>query len=409
MTSIADLLRYVELSFGSYADFSASAMLPSDLEDAEFALAHAQHFASKWRKVDQFEQSNEPYWITDPTTGQQIGPYTATNGLSATVFENVTTRERVLAIRGTDDAADVATDVVSVLTLGSPKNQGQYQSLRTKVQEWIANGTLPQHFSVTGHSLGGFLATGLALEFPQNVDHAYLYNSPGLGGLTNRPVLDQIARIYHITGGSYDPSKFTSVRARPGTSLISGLGTQPSPPILIEGEDHGGHLIGTNHHSIKYLDDSLAVHDAFGRFAGEDPLQTAGRIIRGSSDRELNKLEAALDALRITLQGGGVARTPEENRDELYRNLYALTDSAAYRSVQAGATIAPIANQGFESIASSTRGPLAPLVALRWLTPFQLNGAEAQLAAAHPGLQASLAHDASGSAFCVAVESKRVG
>ena len=203
MTSIADLLRYVELSFGSYADFSASAMLPSDLEDAEFALAHAQHFASKWRKVDQFEQSNEPYWITDPTTGQQIGPYTATNGLSATVFENVTTRERVLAIRGTDDAADVATDVVSVLTLGSPKNQGQYQSLRTKVQEWIANGTLPQHFSVTGHSLGGFLATGLALEFPQYVDHAYLYNSPGLGGLTNRPVLDSSgSRRHRIRPGS---------------------------------------------------------------------------------------------------------------------------------------------------------------------------------------------------------------
>ena len=395
MPSTANLLRYAEFSFGAYGTFDSSEIRPVELVRAEFTTTHAGRFVSDWRSVDQFEHSLEPYWIYEPTSGLPIGPYTATNGLSATVFENVTTRERVLAIRGTDDAADVASDLISVLALGSPKNQGQYQSLRTKVQEWIANGTLPQHFSVTGHSLGGFLATGLALEFPQNVDHAYLYNAPGLGGLTNRPVLDQIAHIYHITGGSYDPSKFTSVRARPGTSLISGLGTQPSPPILIEGEDHGGLLIGTNNHSIKYLVDSLAVHDAFGRFAGEDPLQTAGRIIRGSSDRELNKLEAALDALRITLQGGGVARTPEENRDELYRNLYALTDSAAYRSVQAGATIAPIANQGFESIASSTRGPLAPLVALRWLTPFQLNGAEAQLAAAHPGLQASLAHDAS--------------
>ncbi|HQU51334.1 MAG TPA: hypothetical protein PLM09_19760, partial [Casimicrobiaceae bacterium] len=147
-----------------------------------------------------------------------------TNGLSVTVFENTQSHERVLAIRGTDDKSDIGTDIVSIALLGSPKYQGQYQSLRAKVQEWIADGTLPQHFSVTGHSLGGFLATGLGLEFPQHVDHAYLFNAPGLGGLTNRPVLDQIARIYNITGGAYDPAKFTNVRAKSGLSMVAGLG-----------------------------------------------------------------------------------------------------------------------------------------------------------------------------------------
>jgi len=203
MPSTANLLRYAEFSFGAYGTFDSSEIRPVELVRAEFTTTHAGRFVSDWRSVDQFEHSLEPYWIYEPTSGLPIGPYTATNGLSATVFENVTTRERVLAIRGTDDAADVASDLISVFALGSPKNQGQYQSLRTKVQEWIANGTLPQHFSVTGHSLGGFLATGLALEFPQYVDHAYLYNSPGLGGLTNRPVLDSSgSRRHRIRPGS---------------------------------------------------------------------------------------------------------------------------------------------------------------------------------------------------------------
>ena len=289
MQPVAALLRYSEAALAAYADISIGQPYVRPLIAEGFAQAQAEQFASNWTPISSFEHEAEPYWIFDPTTGERIGPYTATNGLSATVFQNVATGERVLAIRGTDDVADKATDVVSILTLGSPKYQGQYQSLRTKVQEWIANGTLPPHSSVTGHSLGGFLATGLALEFPQYVDHAYLYNAPGLGGLTNRPVLDEIARIYHITGGAYDPSKFTNVRAKPGTSLVSGLGSHPSPPLLVEGEDHGGWLIGTDNHSINFLADSLAIHDAFTRLTGEDTLETAGCVIRGASDRELGK------------------------------------------------------------------------------------------------------------------------
>ncbi len=185
------------------------------LVKSEFVELSAPRFLSNWRVIDQYDHSTEPYWTYDPNTGQPDGPFSESNGFSATVFQNVATGERVLAIRGTSDIHDVITDVVDVFTLGSTRNQGQYQSLRDKVQQWIAGGVLPQHFPVTGHSLGGFLATGLALEFPQHVEHAYLYNTPGLGGLTSRPVLDEIARVYHITGGSFDPSRFSNVRAKP--------------------------------------------------------------------------------------------------------------------------------------------------------------------------------------------------
>ena len=203
MASPVNLTPNASLALASYANLSHGSIDTDQIVAEGFSHRQAEEFARSWTTIAQYRHLFDPYWIIDPATGQLSGPYTSSNGLSVIVFENKETGARTLAIRGTDDGADAATDFVSVFLLGSPKNQGQYQSLRTKVQEWIANGTLPQHFSVTGHSLGGFLATGLALEFPQYVDHAYLYNSPGLGGLTNRPVLDSSgSRRHRIRPGS---------------------------------------------------------------------------------------------------------------------------------------------------------------------------------------------------------------
>ncbi len=61
----------------------------------------------------------------------------------------------------------------------------QYISLKFKVVEWIENGVLPQSFTVTGHSLGGFLAAGLVAEplIANHISHAYLFNVQGVGGV----------------------------------------------------------------------------------------------------------------------------------------------------------------------------------------------------------------------------------
>ena len=187
--SITSLNIYAELAFAAYGTFPGGG-LPSALRSAGFASAQAERFALDWRVLASYEHSNEAYATYDPVTAAFAGLQTNTNGLAVAVLQNLHTGERVLAIRGTDDPLDVATDVVSVALLGSPKYQGQYQSLKQKVDEWVAAGVLPSRFSVTGHSLGGFLATGLALEFPQRIEHAYLFNAPGLGGLTGRGALD---------------------------------------------------------------------------------------------------------------------------------------------------------------------------------------------------------------------------
>ena len=102
--------------------------------------AQAAHFALTWRVVDQYN---------DPLTG-----------LSATVFEKIGEVEQYcLAIRGTDGGMDYIADVHIYQGLPSEISP-QYLSLKAKVQTWLADPQKLQgkNFTVTGHSLGGYLA-----------------------------------------------------------------------------------------------------------------------------------------------------------------------------------------------------------------------------------------------------------
>ncbi|MCC7114338.1 MAG: hypothetical protein IT520_08150 [Burkholderiales bacterium] len=219
--------------------------------------------------------------------------------------------------------------------------------------------------------------------------HAYVYNAPGLGGLTGRNVLDAIAHVYHVTGGAYDPSHFTNVRARPGNSLISGLGNQPAPPILIEGEDRG--LIGN--HSIVPLTDSLALYDAFGGLSATDAIPQIGAILRGTRSTPNGRLETALDALRNTVLGANQPPTTIENRDAYHANLLALRDSASYLTLAGQARLDPIASLANGALARDAQTSLGSLIALQLLTPFRLANVDAQLAPRHAALDLALQHD----------------
>src|SRR3989338_8814054 len=123
--------------------------------------------------------------------------YSDGTGMSATVFADAA-GNTYLAIRGTEmTAQDLLADVIDIALFGTTAFQSQYATLKTKVEEWLGNGTLSQTFTVTGHSLGGFLATGIAADFSPNVSHAYLYNSPGVGGILD-PLLSPLKAVLGI-------------------------------------------------------------------------------------------------------------------------------------------------------------------------------------------------------------------
>lgn len=116
------------------------------------------------------------------------------NGFSATLFKNNATGEKILAIRGTNDLFDGLTDVVDIALLGTTALQPQYASLKAYYQQLLTEGKLgaAETFSVTGHSLGGFLAQSFAVDYAGNVAQTYTYNAPGIGGVVADVLLKSV-------------------------------------------------------------------------------------------------------------------------------------------------------------------------------------------------------------------------
>lgn len=254
MTAVTNIFNQSELALAAYANLSSGisgALFRQALENAGFAAAQASFFSSRWRVIEQY--NGEPIPVLDEFN-QPTGEYTQSDALSVTVFEEISTGKRYLAVRGTQSLSDLWTDITDIAILGTPERQAQYASLKAKVQAWIANGTLAPGFAVTGHSLGGFLAGALLVDYPTVIEHAYLCNAPGVGGLR--------ASLKLLMGLSAEPSfdlaKVSNLRADASLSPIAGLGIAWGNPISIAIENQNPNIIGN--HSITTLTDALAVY-----------------------------------------------------------------------------------------------------------------------------------------------------
>jgi hypothetical protein len=224
---MADFQIYLaqsDLALASYAGLATGALSsPAQLEalrQAGMAEAQQDLFSQKWRVVDQYNHAETIDYIDEFGNPAQR---TATNGLSVTVFQEIEGGKKYLAIRGTNDWPDLVTDVWDIALLGSPKYQSQYRSLIAKVREWMDNGTLPSTFSVSGHSLGGFLGSALLIDLPAAVEHLYMYNAPGLGGVgvSIGSALKQIMGL--ATEPSLDLSRVSNINGLRGQVLQSNI------------------------------------------------------------------------------------------------------------------------------------------------------------------------------------------
>lgn len=148
MSLINESYIQAELALASYSNLTPG-LSGKDYTDAlidggkGMSTAQASDFASKYSVVQQFNS------IT---------------GTSATVFQDNVTGQRYLAIRGTEGATDYLADAVILSGIPSTLNF-QYLELKAQMQAWLADGTLTTGFTVTGHSLGGYLAAGLVADF----------------------------------------------------------------------------------------------------------------------------------------------------------------------------------------------------------------------------------------------------
>ena len=118
------------------------------------------------------------------------------------------------------------TDLINIRWLGDTMLQPQYISLKFIVAEWIESGALPRSFTVTGHSLGGFLAAGVAEPLIANhISHAYLFDAPGVGGFTgSHAATHAVLNFLGTAVSTYDQTKISNIVAVIGISpFMSGF------------------------------------------------------------------------------------------------------------------------------------------------------------------------------------------
>lgn len=85
MSTVQNYFTQAELALAAYADLVTAEPNVAKLKDAGMSQVQADRFATQWRVIDQYSP--------------------VSSGLSATVFEEVSSGKRYLAIRGTTVAA----------------------------------------------------------------------------------------------------------------------------------------------------------------------------------------------------------------------------------------------------------------------------------------------------------------
>ena len=370
MPTINEYQQYSELALAAYANTLALGRDNVDeYKTGGMSDAQARQFDQSWQVLAQQDISD---------------------GFSAVLFERVSetgvpTGEKVLGIRGTEAShwgIDYLVDVVNIAGLGTNLGLPQYNSLEAFYQSLITQGKLSasEQITVTGHSLGGFLAQAFAAKHDATVSATYTYNSPGFsvasGLLSN--VGTELLELFGITDASIPNNKIFNVRATGGLSATAGLGQMMGSvqPIWTESGD------AIHNHSIVTVTDSLALHDIFARLNPAMDMNQIDVILRGASNRMNNTLEKTLQAL-LKLVLNSEATIAIDNRNAYYEQLILLRDFVgnANYTMTPGDVGAPLVGMSAASLAAiaalNTPTGLAYRYALRELNPFAvMNGAD---------------------------------
>ena len=124
-TSSSELYAYSQAALAAYANGALrlnEGLYKLSLAGQGMGTAQASAFWSDYQVIEYFSDGIGTDSIGVTGLGQGTG---LPSFASATVFERVSTGERILAIRGTNNLLDWPTDVVSIFTFGSPKYQFQ--------------------------------------------------------------------------------------------------------------------------------------------------------------------------------------------------------------------------------------------------------------------------------------------
>lgn len=367
MSQLSDYSIQSELAQAAYGTFLGRTIEIEELTSPSVGMSTSQAnaFITKWQVAAQ-----SPYSIT---------------GFSATVFEEIGSGKKYLAIRGTELSGNDLTADGLLASAIPPSLNPQFIALRMQLDTWLndPNVLQGQNFTVTGHSLGGYLAAAVKQSYSQVTD-AYLYNAPGVSGLLGN-LVDALSSALGLSSASAD--NIWNIRGSEGFPVIAGLGYQLGTAISIQTE------ASVNNHSISVLNDALAIQSLYSQLAPNLSQNQLSKLIdafgstkdvAGASNSKT--LESALDALRTIVLNpangqivlGDNQKTGTGDRDKFYTNLYALQNSTLFKDLAGNVQLTPLSDLSDSNIIakveSNSQQGLAARFALVALNPFILEG-----------------------------------
>ncbi|PXW81012.1 Ca2+-binding RTX toxin-like protein [Nitrosomonas sp. Nm84] len=367
MSQLSDYSIQSELAQAAYGTFLGRAIEIEELTSPSVGMSTSQAnaFITKWQVAAQ-----SPYSIT---------------GFSATVFEEIGSGKKYLAIRGTELSGNDLTADGLLASAIPPSLNPQFIALRMQLDTWLSDPDVlqGQSFTVTGHSLGGYLAAAVKQSYSQVTD-AYLYNAPGVSGPLGN-LVDALRSALGLSSASTD--NIWNIRGSEGFPVIAGLGYQLGTAISIQTEASG------NNHSISVLNDALAIQSLHSQLAPNLSQNQLSKLIdafgstkdiAGASNSKT--LESALDALRTIVLNpangqvvlGDGQKTEAGDRDKFYTNLYALQNNTLFKDLAGNVQLTPLsdlsASNIIAKIESNSQQGVAAQFALVALNPFILEG-----------------------------------
>ncbi len=328
--------------------------------------------------------------FTDALADEFIATYSITgdtfvdpvSGFSASLLQKKGGAEKTLAIRGNQRSDGHGLIADGLLSLGeAPALNPQYRALQNYYSELIERGKISpsELITVTGHSLGGFLAQALTVDNPTSIAHTYTFNAPGTGG-----ALIEVLQRLGVTEDSVPSDLITNIISKNGLSVAAGLGTQVGIPVNIFIETATFNL-SFHDHQISTATDALAFYDLIATIDPHVEIATISSILEASATRTDLSLESGLDALRTLFLGDRTPTPPgpsglgDLNREAYYSNLIALRNSQLSNNSYHISSLAGMPSSAvFSQAKAATPDGLAFRYALRELNPFVVTGVDYQ-------------------------------
>ena len=258
--------------------------------------------------------------------------------------------------------------------------QAQQIVLSPSTQKGLGIVGTDEQLDITGHSLGGHLATAFARLFPADTASVVTINGAGYG--ITGSIGGNIDRVFAILGGasSFDvqgiSERILNLYGDRGLNIVtqnSELGLkQPGShlPVFIENNS----LDNVMGHGAAQLLHSLALYETFRRLEGAsaptapaDMLSRYRPLLDAAANDDVS-FERSVDALHFMLVGGSNNPTPTDALDTFYSRLYEVLDSSAFEALS-GKVSVTVASSSFTSQA---RQNFNALLALQCLSPYAL-------------------------------------